>query len=102
MLFSVKISENIQTGSDDSTISSEADVDRACEVNSEGADVDKACQVNSKVAQLCPVRECGKPEVTLLDLYSGCGAMSTGLCLGAQLSNVNLVTVSPISLINVL
>ncbi|KAI5321117.1 hypothetical protein L3X38_030188 [Prunus dulcis] len=84
--------ENIQTGSDDSTISSEADVDRACEVNSEGADVDKACQVNSKVAQLCPVRECGKPEVTLLDLYSGCGAMSTGLCLGAQLSNVNLVT----------
>jgi len=30
----------------------------------------------------------------LLDLYSGCGAMSTGLCLGANLSGVNLVTVS--------
>ncbi|KAF5190586.1 DNA (cytosine-5)-methyltransferase [Thalictrum thalictroides] len=31
-------------------------------------------------------------EMTLLDLYSGCGAMSTGLCLGAARSNVNLVT----------
>ncbi|XP_043693365.1 DNA (cytosine-5)-methyltransferase 1-like [Telopea speciosissima] len=31
-------------------------------------------------------------EMTLLDLYSGCGAMSTGLCLGANLSGVNLVT----------
>ncbi|KAF2286276.1 hypothetical protein GH714_013067 [Hevea brasiliensis] len=33
-----------------------------------------------------------KSEVTLLDLYSGCGAMSTGLCLGANLSGLNLVT----------
>ncbi|XP_077236281.1 DNA (cytosine-5)-methyltransferase CMT3-like [Tasmannia lanceolata] len=33
-----------------------------------------------------------KSEMTLLDLYSGCGGMSTGLCLGAKLSNVNLVT----------
>ncbi|KOM54187.1 hypothetical protein LR48_Vigan10g007900 [Vigna angularis] len=31
-------------------------------------------------------------EMRLLDLYSGCGAMSTGLCLGGQLSGVNLVT----------
>ncbi|KAJ0968004.1 hypothetical protein J5N97_024921 [Dioscorea zingiberensis] len=31
-------------------------------------------------------------ELTLLDLYSGCGGMSTGLCLGAQLSGLNLVT----------
>eukprot|EP01018_Ginkgo_biloba_P005150 Gb_13672 [translate_table: standard] len=30
--------------------------------------------------------------VTLLDLYSGCGGMSTGLCFGANLSGVNLVT----------
>ncbi|KAL5856359.1 hypothetical protein ACOSQ3_003817 [Xanthoceras sorbifolium] len=28
----------------------------------------------------------------LLDLYSGCGAMSTGLCIGASLSGVKLVT----------
>ncbi|KAF9588453.1 hypothetical protein IFM89_010212, partial [Coptis chinensis] len=34
-----------------------------------------------------------KSEITLLDLYSGCGAMSTGLCFGASFSGVNLVTV---------
>ncbi|KAL5856348.1 hypothetical protein ACOSQ3_003806 [Xanthoceras sorbifolium] len=33
------------------------------------------------------------PEMHLLDLYSGCGAMSTGLCIGAFLSGVKLVTV---------
>ncbi|KAF5194067.1 DNA (cytosine-5)-methyltransferase [Thalictrum thalictroides] len=32
------------------------------------------------------------PEMSLLDLFCGCGAMSTGLCLGAALSGVNLVT----------
>lgn len=32
-------------------------------------------------------------EIRLLDMYSGCGAMSTGLCLGANLGSVNLVTV---------
>ncbi|KNA23044.1 hypothetical protein SOVF_028590 [Spinacia oleracea] len=31
-------------------------------------------------------------ELTMLDLYSGCGAMSTGLCLGARFSGANLVT----------
>ncbi|KAK3019555.1 hypothetical protein RJ639_004396 [Escallonia herrerae] len=31
-------------------------------------------------------------EVMLLDLYSGCGAMSTGLCLGANMSGVKLIT----------
>nr|ASL68818.1 DNA (cytosine-5)-methyltransferase chromomethylase [Litchi chinensis] len=31
-------------------------------------------------------------ELTLLDLYSGCGAMSTGLCLGANMAGSNLVT----------
>ncbi|PIA25586.1 hypothetical protein AQUCO_11000005v1 [Aquilegia coerulea] len=40
------------------------------------------------------VRSCDgeSSEMSLLDLYSGCGAMSTGLCLGAAMSNVNLVT----------
>lgn len=32
-------------------------------------------------------------EKKLLDLYSGCGAMSTGLCLGANSKGVKLVTV---------
>ncbi|KAA8525105.1 hypothetical protein F0562_007031 [Nyssa sinensis] len=39
-----------------------------------------------------PSCEPHKAELALLDLYSGCGGMSTGLCLGAKLSNVNLVT----------
>ena len=34
-----------------------------------------------------------KREYTLLDLYSGCGGMSTGLCMGASLSSVKLVSV---------
>lgn len=36
----------------------------------------------------------GTPErtATLLDLYSGCGGMSTGLCLGAALAGLKLVT----------
>ncbi|KAJ8634535.1 hypothetical protein MRB53_008802 [Persea americana] len=33
-----------------------------------------------------------KSEMKLLDLYSGCGAMSTGLCHGASIAGVNLVT----------
>lgn len=35
-----------------------------------------------------------KADLALLDLYAGCGGMSTGFCLGAKLSSVNLVTVS--------
>ncbi|KAJ7953371.1 Cytosine-specific methyltransferase [Quillaja saponaria] len=33
-----------------------------------------------------------KAELALLDLYSGCGGMSTGLCLGARVSSVDIVT----------
>ncbi|CAH9132941.1 unnamed protein product [Cuscuta epithymum] len=33
-----------------------------------------------------------KVKWSLLDLYAGCGGMSTGLCLGAKLSGINLVT----------
>jgi len=39
------------------------------------------------------IKECNRPEWTLLDLYSGCGAMSTGLCFGASISGIKLVTV---------
>ncbi|KAL1370753.1 DNA (cytosine-5)-methyltransferase CMT2 isoform X2 [Arachis hypogaea] len=39
-----------------------------------------------------PESELRKTELLLLDLYSGCGGMSTGLCLGAKVSSVNLVT----------
>ncbi|KAJ0987540.1 hypothetical protein J5N97_005896 [Dioscorea zingiberensis] len=33
-----------------------------------------------------------KTSLTLLDLYSGCGAMSTGLCLGANFAGTDLQT----------
>ncbi|KAL3497951.1 hypothetical protein ACH5RR_040683 [Cinchona calisaya] len=33
-----------------------------------------------------------KVELALLDLYSGCGGMSTGLSIGAKISSINLVT----------
>ncbi|KAI3966394.1 hypothetical protein MKW92_046923 [Papaver armeniacum] len=33
-----------------------------------------------------------RSELSLLDLYAGCGAMSTGLCLGAKVGGVNIVT----------
>lgn len=34
-----------------------------------------------------------KNDLSLLDLYCGCGGMSTGLSLGAHGGGVNLVTV---------
>ncbi|KAL0312384.1 UNVERIFIED_CONTAM: DNA (cytosine-5)-methyltransferase CMT2 [Sesamum radiatum] len=42
--------------------------------------------------EVLPNDESLKPQLALLDLYSGCGGMSTGLCIGAKLSSVNLVT----------
>ncbi|XP_022145325.1 DNA (cytosine-5)-methyltransferase CMT2 isoform X2 [Momordica charantia] len=33
-----------------------------------------------------------KADLELLDLFSGCGGMSTGLCLGAKYSSVGLIT----------
>ncbi|KMT16724.1 hypothetical protein BVRB_3g050080 [Beta vulgaris subsp. vulgaris] len=33
-----------------------------------------------------------KSDMALLDLYSGCGGMSTGLCLGAKFAGINLKT----------
>lgn len=34
----------------------------------------------------------GSEDASLPDLYSGCGAMSTGLCLGANMAGLRLVT----------
>ncbi|KAI3943905.1 hypothetical protein MKX01_008260 [Papaver californicum] len=36
--------------------------------------------------------ESGDSVMTLLDMYAGCGGMSTGLCMGAAASDINLVT----------
>ncbi|XP_058108507.1 DNA (cytosine-5)-methyltransferase CMT3-like [Magnolia sinica] len=73
--------ENERAGSEtSSTISSEAAADGAT----------SGVKSDSEESSYC----CGsqKSEMTLLDLYSGCGGMSTGLCLGANLAGVNLVT----------
>ncbi|KAJ6795753.1 putative DNA (cytosine-5)-methyltransferase 1 isoform X1 [Iris pallida] len=46
-------------------------------------------------ASINPVRNNSgstKSELALLDLFSGCGGMSTGLCLGAKVAGVKLVT----------
>ncbi|KAK9157089.1 hypothetical protein Scep_003663 [Stephania cephalantha] len=73
--------ENTRTSLESSsTISSEA----SCDMGLNG--VKKECQ------ELSVVSKNEKDELSLLDLYSGCGAMSTGLCLGASLSGVNLIT----------
>ena len=55
------------------------------------------CDMNGiEQEEVFKVQDHSKTEVTLLDLYSGCGAMSTGLCLGANLFGLQLVTVSSI------
>ncbi|XP_024193536.1 DNA (cytosine-5)-methyltransferase CMT3 isoform X1 [Rosa chinensis] len=54
--------------------------------------VGESCHVISELTKSTIVREQCLQELKLLDLYAGCGGMSTGLCLGARLSNVNLVT----------
>ncbi|KAK8699253.1 hypothetical protein V6N13_115344 [Hibiscus sabdariffa] len=59
---------------------------------------------SSVVSSECDSNECGsnntssetlkfdKSQKYLLDLYSGCGAMSTGLCMGASIAGIKLVT----------
>ncbi|KAL3626722.1 Alpha-1,3-mannosyltransferase cmt1 [Castilleja foliolosa] len=37
-------------------------------------------------------QDIGRTNGTLLDLYSGCGAMSSGLCIGASLDGVTITT----------
>ncbi|GMH09899.1 hypothetical protein Nepgr_011740 [Nepenthes gracilis] len=68
------------------------DSDTSSTISSEGSSINSAVDVNSGSREPCQVEDLPKCEMTLLDLYSGCGAMSTGLCLGASLSNSNLVT----------
>ncbi|CAO2837185.1 unnamed protein product [Amaranthus hypochondriacus] len=62
----------------ESTISSDAD--------------DGAATTGDTKPDTGEVNQGKQSEMTLLDLYSGCGAMSTGLCLGANLGGTNLVT----------
>ncbi|CAM0872582.1 unnamed protein product [Alopecurus aequalis] len=50
---------------------------------------------NMKKVDFSKKQKCSVPnkkDLSLLDLYCGCGGMSTGLCLGAHGGDVNLVT----------
>ncbi|KAH6754998.1 chromomethylase 2 [Perilla frutescens var. hirtella] len=47
---------------------------------------------NSKTSTECSGDEICKSELALLDMYSGCGGMSTGLCIGAKACGLDLVT----------
>lgn len=66
----------------------EADIDASAAVSS---DISMTSEVDEKPTDVCKIEESSK---TALDLYSGCGAMSTGLCFGAQLCGQRIVTVS--------
>ncbi|KAK1382488.1 DNA (Cytosine-5)-methyltransferase CMT3, partial [Heracleum sosnowskyi] len=56
-------------------------------------DGNKSGSTISSETDVCQDEGCNNPkEMKLLDLFSGCGAMSTGLCLGANLSGIKLVT----------
>ncbi|KAF5447968.1 hypothetical protein F2P56_033477 [Juglans regia] len=82
MLYLLPYSTFVNLPPDTKHASSEASSTISSEIDVSGAELEEVSQVNKH----------HKLEVTLLDLYSGCGAMSTGLCLGASLSSLNLVT----------
>lgn len=70
------------------------DSDASSTISSKADSTSAAGDYGSANGESSSVYRCKKPEMTLLDLYSGCGAMSTGLCLGASLSGLKLTTVS--------
>ncbi|XP_039056832.1 putative DNA (cytosine-5)-methyltransferase CMT1 [Hibiscus syriacus] len=47
------------------------------------------CGSNNTISE---AQKFDKSQKYLLDLYSGCGAMSTGLCMGASIAGIKLVT----------
>nr|AIU80190.1 chromomethylase [Hevea brasiliensis] len=76
----IKSDNSIRDSGSSSTISSESDSNNSID------------DVNDAIGKPSKAHRCEKSEMHLLDLYSGCGAMSTGLCMGASLSSVKLVT----------
>ncbi|XP_014521432.1 putative DNA (cytosine-5)-methyltransferase CMT1 isoform X1 [Vigna radiata var. radiata] len=73
----------------DETDKSESDASST--VSSEGGSSD-CSNDNPTNGKTIEKNSSNSSEWALLDLYSGCGAMSTGLCLGATLAEVKLVT----------
>jgi DNA (cytosine-5)-methyltransferase 1 len=84
---------NLGPGWIDRTDSDVSTIENAIENGSSPISKSSSCHKSVKLdPQQCDTSET-KTELQLLDLYSGCGAMSTGLCLGANLAGVNLITV---------
>ncbi|EOY32390.1 Chromomethylase 1, putative isoform 6, partial [Theobroma cacao] len=86
MLYLLPYSSFINLPPEDKTNCSEASstisTDDVNSVNEEKSQYEEASQASNNK----------KSQVTLLDLYSGCGAMSTGLCLGANMAGLKLET----------
>lgn len=82
-LFANKTIGNLKEDNDaSSTVSSAASITGSVE------------NMNMDVGKSSDVCRFQDSNMTLLDLYSGCGAMSTGLCFGASMSGLNITTVS--------
>ena len=62
--------------------------------NCSGTDHVNDIEIKANGKQVYNNCESKRTELSLLDLYSGCGGMSTGLCLGARVAGTNLVTAS--------
>ncbi|KAJ7543105.1 hypothetical protein O6H91_09G025200 [Diphasiastrum complanatum] len=66
-----------------STVCNEVNAIQTASDQSDQKSETETCSDNSSIS---------KSDLSLLDLYSGCGGMSTGLSMGASLSGVNLLT----------
>lgn len=62
-----------------------------CSTNSSESNSTISSDADAETVGFSEVEE-HSSERTVLDLYSGCGAMSTGLCLGSNICGVRLVT----------
>ncbi|KAI3728863.1 hypothetical protein L6452_17508 [Arctium lappa] len=67
-------------------------LDNEADGNESESTISSESDSNAAVTETSKIQEDCRSEMRMLDLYSGCGAMSTGLCLGANMADVNLVT----------
>ncbi|KAL3627028.1 hypothetical protein CASFOL_028391 [Castilleja foliolosa] len=64
----------------------------SCTDNEDGSSMSDGL-IRTKFSDVAKHRQdIGRTNGTLLDLYSGCGAMSSGLCIGASLDGVTVTT----------
>ncbi|XP_071692935.1 DNA (cytosine-5)-methyltransferase CMT3 [Rutidosis leptorrhynchoides] len=66
--------------------------DDVADGNESDSTISSDTETNALVADVSKFEKGEKSEMRMLDLYSGCGAMSTGICLGVNMAGLNLVT----------